>query len=494
MNSNAIEADYTKEEQMIVQDLCLYIYGDRSPIPGFSITSIRELQSKLAAISTRLLTNMLEHKAATQSLLLFMGRQGMLKDVGGIMLQKLLDHGSSLTDIYVSKCEVPLRIDLQTAERSLVDFPDLFEYFFKRQQIPPAMLKSITSWMVATNYHGLESFLGSVRLEMDPGSGLLMDLMRYGPTDSVKLLKLIFEAFRKPIELDEVVFMHVIDQKETVLKLILQHCQHPITISNKVLVKAILAGIETLRTILETPRQAIHIEEDSFDAAMAQGSTTLEFLFHQCDAGVSISEKLLRLAIKAGRNNLEIILQMSSGIPIWIDGSILTVAAAQGPRTVQLLFDHCHDPVYSARKAIYTATSHSPYTLETLLNMCSSKIELEKDLFVCGIAKGPATLQLLFQHCIKPINVTNKMLELAIRAGIPMLEVIFENWASDVETTELVTKQAATAGKTDEKLDDVLARTLEQPGFEDYLLPPSEATMKEATQQGPIVVINTSVF
>ncbi|RGP72524.1 heterokaryon incompatibility [Fusarium sporotrichioides] len=446
MDSNAIEADYTKEEEMIVQDLCLYIYGDRIPVRGFSITSIREFQSRLSTISTRLLINMLERKATAQSLLLFMGRHGMLKDVGDIALQKLLDHGSYLVSIYLSKCETPFLVNFQTATRSLVESPDLFDYFFQRKQIPPVLLKSIASWMVATNYHGLESFLGRVRLEMDPGPDLLMNLMTYGPTDPVKLLKLVFEAFRKPIELDEIVFTRAIDENEVVLKLILQHCQHPIMVTNKVLVKAISAGIETLRTILETPRQAIRIEGDSFDAAITQGSITLQFLLDQCDGGVSISEQLLRSAIKLGRNSLEKILEMSSGIPVRIDGSVFIVAAAQGPRTVQLLFDHCHHPVYTARVAIYTAASYDPRTLENLLELCPFKIELRKDLFVRAMAGGPATLRLLFQYCIRPINVTDKMLELAIRVGIPVLEVIFENWASDVETTELVTKQAAVAG------------------------------------------------
>ncbi|CAG1986279.1 unnamed protein product [Fusarium graminearum] len=446
MDSNAIEADYTKEEKMIVQDLCLYIYGDRNPVRGFSITSIQELQSQLSAISTRLLTNMLEQKSTAQSLQQFLGRQGMVRDFGDITLQKLMDHGRHLVNIYLSKCEVPFQINLQAAERSLVECPDLFDYFFQRQQISPALQRSVASWMIAVDYNGLEPFLKSVKLEMDPGPELIMNVMTFGLTDRVKLLNLVFEAFRKPIDLDETVFMQAIDEREAVLELLLQHCQHPIMVSNKVLVKAIKAGIEKLRTVLETPRQAICIEEDAFRAAVARDPTTLQFLFDQCDGGVFISDQLLHSAIQDSRGSLEKVLQLSSGIPVGIDGSVFTAAAAIGPETAQLLFDHCHDPVYATKKAIYTAASYSPGTLKTMLDVCPSKVELDKNLFDHAVSKDPATLRLLFHYCIRPINLTNKMLQLAIRAGIPVLEVIFENWASDMEITELVTKQAAIAG------------------------------------------------
>ncbi|KAM0380172.1 hypothetical protein ACHAO7_012024 [Fusarium culmorum] len=48
--------------------------------------------------------------------------------------------------------------------------------------------------------------------------------------------------------------------------------------------------------------------------------------------------------------------------------------------------------------------------------------------------------------------------------------------------------------EADEKLDNLLARIRKEPGFEDYLLPPSEVAMKTAAKKGPIVVINVSRF
>ncbi|XEU99252.1 hypothetical protein FSHL1_004539 [Fusarium sambucinum] len=59
-----------------------------------------------------------------------------------------------------------------------------------------------------------------------------------------------------------------------------------------------------------------------------------------------------------------------------------------------------------------------------------------------------------------------------------------ENW----EAESNLRKEA------DKKLDGLITRIRKQPGFEDYLLPPSETAMRAAAQKGPIVVINVSRF
>ncbi|KAM0233414.1 hypothetical protein ACHAPO_007108 [Fusarium lateritium] len=48
--------------------------------------------------------------------------------------------------------------------------------------------------------------------------------------------------------------------------------------------------------------------------------------------------------------------------------------------------------------------------------------------------------------------------------------------------------------EADEKLDDLLNRIRKEPGFEDYLIPPTEEAMKAAAESGPIVVVNVSRF
>ncbi|KAJ4014223.1 hypothetical protein NW766_006475 [Fusarium irregulare] len=442
---NAIEADYAKEEHVIVRELCAYIYGDQKPTSTFTTTSIRELQSQISTISTQIFTEKLGQYDTTDRLMQFLRCQGMMKDVSNTVLHKLLDRGSLLTKAYLEKCEASIPVNLDVAERTLSAFPDVFDVLKQRQHISPALMRNIVSWMVKNNDRSLQFFLEGIALPIDPGPELIMQLMSYGPTDPMPLLRAAYKAFKEPMQLDERVFLRAIDKGKSTLNLILQNCRYPIVIPKKVLARAASADIETLQIILQTPRNALHIEEEAFAAAASQGLGTVQFLLENCDGSVLSSSQLLRDAIRLGTNTLEQVLEMSPDSSTMIDGNLLIVAAKRGPKTLQILLQCCHDPQHTASEAIYGVLKYDSCTLKTLLELSPYTFELDEKLFIRAIARGPVIFRLLFQHCIRPINLTDKMLGLAIKAGIPILEVIFDNWALDIETTELITKQASMA-------------------------------------------------
>ncbi|RBR09505.1 uncharacterized protein FIESC28_09836 [Fusarium coffeatum] len=446
MELSSIEPDYAKEEHVVVQELCVYIYGSQKPANTFSTTSIRELQSQLSTISARLLTDKLEQHVTTDCLLRFLSRQGMVKAIHNDVFHQLLDHGSFPTNAYLDKCEGPIPFNLDVAKRTLSAFPDVFDVFEQRHHISPGLTRNILSWMAQARHHGLRPFLERARGAVDPGSELVMNVMAYGPTDRISLLRSVFEAFREPMQLDENVFLLAIGEDKTTLKLILQNCQQPIVIPKKVLAKAASTDVETLQIILETPRNAVHLEEETFAAAASQSLATVRFLLDHCDRPVLISRQFLRDAIRIGTDILERVLKMSSESSTMIDGSLLALAAKQGPKTLRILLDHCHDPGHRVSEAIHSAVKYDSRTLKTLLELCPCKVELDEALFVCAVSKGPKALRLLFQHCILPVNLTDRMLDIAIASGIAILEEIFEDWASDIETSPAIIKKATMTG------------------------------------------------
>ncbi|RGP61244.1 hypothetical protein FLONG3_10610 [Fusarium longipes] len=469
----AIEADYTKEETVIVQDLCYYLYGQMQPIGTSPNTSIQILQSQLSAISTRLLGNALAHNPGTDRLLAFLNKQGMMMKIDYNQVHALLDHGDVAIGIYLNKCESPFPINLEIAERTLSRIPDVFDIFLQRQYVPPVLMRSIVSWMIKTNHHGLVGFLKSVKVAIDPGSELIEDLMTYIPTDLTRHLTLVFGAFQEPMILDENLFIRAINESSITLSLLLQHCRRPVTVTEKILAFATAAGPETLKFVLNASSNTIIIRESTFEVAVTQGSATLQTLLGQRNFLVVISDQLLRKAMEAGRNTLEMVLQKSSGIPKQTDGSVFTVAAARGEETLRLLFDHCHDPVHSARKAIYSAVEYGPRTLQSMFNTCPYKIELDEDLFAHALRRGPPTLKSLFEHCIRPIRVDQSMQKAAIKDGIPILEVLYENWASDIETTELITKKASVASP--QALTDLINKSGSKIQITDNIIEQSKA-------------------
>ncbi|KAI1065005.1 hypothetical protein LB507_001180 [Fusarium sp. FIESC RH6] len=444
---NAIEADYAKEEHVIVRELCAYIYGDQKPTSTFTTTSIRELQSQISTISTQIFTEKLGQYDTTDHLMQFLRCQGMMKDVSNNVLHQLLDHGSLLTNAYLEKCEVSIAVNLDVAKRTMSAFPDVFDVLEQRQHISPAQMRNVISWMVSNNDHSLQAFLERIALPIDPGPELIMQLMSHGPIDRMPLLRAAYKAFKEPMQLDERVFLRAIDKGKATLNLILQNCQYPIVIPKKVLAKAASTDIETLQIILQTPRNALHIEAEAFAAAASRGLETVQFLLDNCDGSVLSSGQLLRDAVGIGTNILERIFEMSPESSTMIDGSVLSMAAKQGPEILQNLLDRCDDPWQTASEAIASAVKYDSCALKTLLEMFPYKFELYDDLFYDAASNGSKALQLLFHHCIRPFNVTDRMLVIAINSGIPTLEMLFKDWASDVETSAAIIKQAAITGK-----------------------------------------------
>lgn len=447
INASGIEADYSKEEQMIVQDICVYVYGDKSPAGISSTTSIHALQSELSTISALLLADKLRQKVTTHALLEFLNRQGMVKDVCDSALHALLDHGRVPVKTYLNKCEVRFYIQLEAVKRTLPHFPDVFHAFVQRQCISPSLMRDVVSWMIKISYYGLQQFLKGMVLEIDPGPELIINLLTYGPTDPTPVLESVFKAFCEPLYLDENVFIHAIDKGKTALNILLQNCWYPIMITEKVLVRAISADWEILGTILETPRNVIVLKNYAFDVETLEGPTTVQSFLDHCVGLVLISGCLLSNNKRIGTNTLKKVLEMSSENSTTIGGSVAVTGAKSGLRRLRILFDHCHDPSHAAQEAIHSAISYDPRILKTLLVLRSHKVELDESLFVRAVFKGPEALRVLLQHCIMPVNLTQRMVDIGIAAGIPMLQVLFEDWASDVETSAAIVKQAAIAGE-----------------------------------------------
>lgn len=48
--------------------------------------------------------------------------------------------------------------------------------------------------------------------------------------------------------------------------------------------------------------------------------------------------------------------------------------------------------------------------------------------------------------------------------------------------------------EADEELEALVTEIREQKGFENFMLPPSEAQIRQAAEDGPIIIINSSTF
>lgn len=393
MASNAIEADYSKEEETIVQDLCVYFYEANQLDKKAAPRSVTELQSQLSTLSARVITKMLQQQITTQGLVRSLSRQGIMAEINGGLLHKIVNHGDVVAGMYLKKCEIyrSFSVNLDTAKIAFEKAPQTFDMLFQGQYIPPNVMSRIALWLANTGHPGLKNFLGRKGLVIDPDKELVMCLIEHEPEDSISLLPLLSKALRHPIRLSAAIFVSAIKRGMATVQFLLQHSRKPVRISRQVLIEAIRADNEVLRLVLE-----------QFPIALYPN----------------------------GKH---------PNVPF-------LMAASKSPETLQLLLDNCLDPIEAANMAVFNAVYRDVRKLEIVFGVFPFKIELSPSLFSGALRSSPTSLRLLFEHCARPINVTEEMSEQAVEAGIPFLKVVYDDWASHINSTELITVQAAIEG------------------------------------------------
>ncbi|KAL5617601.1 hypothetical protein FOBRF1_006349 [Fusarium oxysporum] len=132
METNAIQADYSKREPAVMREFLGYLSGKEWPAYESMASNIRELQSELPAISKNLLQKKLEDTLTIDSLEQFLGRQGSINMIDDKDILDIMEHGSGCMKILLDKSESPVQVSSDTALKFLRKFPDVLRDLLKR--------------------------------------------------------------------------------------------------------------------------------------------------------------------------------------------------------------------------------------------------------------------------------------------------------------------------------------------------------------------------
>ncbi|KAF5572780.1 heterokaryon incompatibility protein [Fusarium pseudoanthophilum] len=144
MEDSAIQADYAKEEHVLMKDLYAYIAGGEWPVHDSSPASnIQDFQQKLPEISRQKLEQMLEGTCRTDLLQHFLCRQSLISKLcNDDYLFCVMQHGSSVMQALLDKSTSLPKISLDVGLECLKRFPDVFEVLLRR---PDCHTKSATN-------------------------------------------------------------------------------------------------------------------------------------------------------------------------------------------------------------------------------------------------------------------------------------------------------------------------------------------------------------
>jgi hypothetical protein len=322
IKGSAIQADYAKEEHVVMKDLYAYIVGGEWPVHDSPALNIQDFQQKLPDISRQKLQQMLESTFRTDLLQHFLCRQSLISTIDNDgYLFYVMQHGSSVMQSLLDKSTSLPEISLDVGLECLQRFPLVFEVLLQRpyctfQDMPSLVVGAIERRPQLCN-RLVESYSNPEQLRHD---ALLQAIPRGLPTcqalldnslSPIKISKMmlqiainvhkdivqvLLEEARAPIEILENVFLqatpggfHILDES-----------RKPIVITQEVIRKSIIAGPQALQVALVTMESTFELEEDLFITSIKNGLDTLKRVLAGCTKPFNVTKKVYRQAIKAG--------------------------------------------------------------------------------------------------------------------------------------------------------------------------------------------------
>ncbi|KAH7494779.1 Uncharacterized protein HZ326_23338 [Fusarium oxysporum f. sp. albedinis] len=321
MKDNAIQPDYAKEEQVVMKDLYAYIVGGEWPVHDSPASNIRDLQQKLPDISRQKLKQMLESTFRTDLLEQFLCRQGLITRIDNEYLFYVMQHGSSVMEMFLDKSKSLSQVSLDVGLECLQRFPDVFEILLQRSDfvinhMPNFVARAIEyrpqilERLIASSYnpeklrveailHAIQRGLPTCRAFLDNCESpvkISQEMVKKAMFCHRDVLQYLLEEAQYPIDIFENLSLEATLQGFHIL----DEYRNPIVITKELISEGIVAGTDLLQLYLVTMETPIELEEDLFIKAIDNGLGTLECMLRSCTKPFNITKRVYGQAAKAG--------------------------------------------------------------------------------------------------------------------------------------------------------------------------------------------------
>ncbi|EXK77867.1 hypothetical protein FOQG_17450 [Fusarium oxysporum f. sp. raphani 54005] len=445
MKDNAIQPDYAKEEQVVMKDLYAYIVGGEWPVHDSPASNIRDLQQKLPDISRQKLKQLLESTFRTDLLEQFLCRQGLITRIDNEYLFYVMQHGSSVMEMFLDKSKSLSQVSLDVGLECLQRFPDVFEILLRR---PDCTIDDMSEFVARAMEYRPQLFERLVKLSSDPEQfrhdALLQAIPRGLPTcqalldnceSPVKIskemlkkaiffhrdiLQILLEEARSPIEIFENLFLKATPKGFQIL----DESRKPIVITKELIGEGIMAGPDVLQLYLITMESTIELEEDLFIKAIKNGMGTLECMLTSCTKPFNITKIVYGQAVEAGVEILSYLYPESSsklGITeSHVAASIMESCKPHKERQLGdltffgLLRGLANDKLQITDKLISLAMmDNSSRILERLSELRRREKDVSEEMAIRAIKCGPEAFTALLNKQGTNFRVTKRIREVA---------------------------------------------------------------------------------
>ncbi|KAF5676608.1 heterokaryon incompatibility protein [Fusarium heterosporum] len=270
IKNNAIQADYSRGEDAIVENISRFIFGEEHRrIITPEIRTIQELQSALPRISSELLVERLKTPITTDELLCFLDQQCVIGKVGGELEFSILLHGNTamrrLLEKSASRFSVPFGHSLGLSRNE----PLTFEAVLRNHLVSRGM-KAVIDEVINHCSSYLDHVLGILQHPFELEDDLVLSKAKRGE----------FIAIRD----------------SDIVEALLKYCNHPINPTRNMVHHATVGGIEYLKLIIPNWRSEMLISEFVTWQAISAYDGSLEDLLDDSSSKIQLTEVVLRLA------------------------------------------------------------------------------------------------------------------------------------------------------------------------------------------------------
>ncbi|KAH7182052.1 heterokaryon incompatibility protein-domain-containing protein [Fusarium sp. MPI-SDFR-AT-0072] len=359
-----IQADYSKEEKVVIREFCEHLLGQdwAASLPA---STIEELQSKLPSVPKELLMQKLEKESSVDSLKQFICRQGPISALDYSAVLEIMQHGSEIMSQFLDQCKEKISVRPKTALRCLQKYPNVLEVLLQR---PDFIIEDMPKFIAQAMEHRpefLERLLGSSSESEQLRDDALMEAISRGMPScqpflnqcrhSVKItqkmlrravfassrrgrvLELLLEVAESPVPWSENTFLEAtldepkgvrfvnekgqpalitkelisdgIDEGEQVLRFYLNNMEEPIELEEDLFLKAIEKVPKLLESLLKRSIHPFNVTEKVYEEAFRAGSEVFKLIFRDWASRPRITERLVELGILCGSGYIEILKQ-----------------------------------------------------------------------------------------------------------------------------------------------------------------------------------------
>ncbi|KAF4448515.1 hypothetical protein F53441_8101 [Fusarium austroafricanum] len=283
LKEDTIKPGYSKEEKTALADLCRYLFEDEWPFDSPFPSSIQKFQSEFNERSRELLLRKLGHERAALT------RRLPLSEVGN---QAILDMAQTkgsdfrrlVEKLGASTIAAP-RFVAEAMQRNL----SILQQFVKASENPVEFEEQVLLETFSSGLEATQCFFGQCSQSFNVTKTPLMKALKFDPA----ILDYLLSKLQDRFELEEDLFLMVINERPDTLHRFLMFCNYPVYITEPIKEAAIRKQVPLEEKILTSWTSNLEETESVIREAMQTGPMALKYLIYATEDKFQITDRIV---------------------------------------------------------------------------------------------------------------------------------------------------------------------------------------------------------